>query len=258
MEYHVPSVDLSMRILRLLSRYKYQRCTLKQISDLLEANPTTCLRVLRTLARGDFVQFEPETKKYSLGPYLIPLGNRALALSGTVGLAVKELESICEATGLTTVLIQRLQDDTLVYIGSEEPLYEDVKITVSVGQQFAIERVAFGRCFIAFDGKSERDRFVQDRVVQSGLSQGEAQQITLRLEEIRYKGYVVSHGELTPGISSFTTPIFNRDGHVDFAFACLAMTSQCNTGMENSVVNTLLEKSRKLSELNGWDRSQFR
>ena len=241
-EYRAPSVELAMRILKLLSRYKYKSCSLKEISELLNSNAATCLRVLRTLAKDDFVSFHPETKKYSLGPYLIPLGNRAKELNGSASMAIAELKSVVELTGLTTVLIERLQDDHLIYIGSEEPSNEQVKISVSIGQQFAIDKVAFGRCFLAYDDEAGWER----------PNPSTLENLVQKLREIRERGYVVSHGELTPGISSFAAPIFDKTGHVQFVMACLAMTTQLSCEQEPKVIDALLEKTHKLSEWNNY------
>lgn len=254
MDYHVPSVALAMRILKLLSRYKYKSCSLKEISDLLDANTTTCLRVLRTLAREDFIQFNPKTKKYSLGPYLIPLGNRAMELNDSVATILRELKSIAERTGFTTVLIERLQDNHLIYIGSEEPPNDEVKISVSIGQQFPIGGVAFGRCFLAYDDEQQWRRLIQEGVLRSGEDAADSETLIQKLKEIREQGYAVSHGELTPGISSFAAPIFDKAGNVEFVLACLAMTSQLDQDQGLRAIEVLVEKTRKLSEWNGFQQ----
>ena len=257
MEYHVPSVALAMRILKLLSRYKYKSCSLKDISDLLHSNTTTCMRVLRTLAREDFITFDPETKKYSLGPYLIPLGNRAMELNDFMALAISELKSVAHLTGVTTVLIERLQDDHLIYIGSEEPPREEVKISVSIGQQFPIGAVAFGRCFLAYDDEEQWQRFIQAEIVRSTQnSAGGLDALIGKLKQIKAQGYAVSHGELTPGISSFAAPIFNKIGHVEVVLACLAMTTQLHSEQEHHIIEVLLEKTQELSEWNGYQHKQ--
>ncbi|GMA49827.1 IclR family transcriptional regulator [Alicyclobacillus contaminans] len=256
MEYHVPSVALAMRVLKLLSRFKYRRCSLKEISDLLQANPTTCLRVLRTLAREDFVRFHPETKKYSLGPYLIPLGNRAMELNDAVALFLSELRRVANATEFTTVLIERLQDNHLIYIGSEEAPNDDVKISVSIGQQFSIGSVAFGRCFLAYDDEAAWRKLADDGLLREVQSPDDLEKLASRLQTIRNQGYEVSHGDFTPGISSFSAPIFDKKGNVEFVLACLAVTSQVTPSQAERAVNVLVETTRRLSEWNGWQAAR--
>lgn len=256
-DYHVPSVELSMRILKLLSRYKYRSCSLKDISELMSTNKTTCLRVLRTLEREDFIKYDVETKKYSLGPYLIPLGNRALELNDFVASATSELKSVATETGFTTVLIERLRDDRLIYIASEEPPREEVKISVSIGQQFPIAGVAFGRCFLAYDEEREWHRFIQAGLVRyTPNSIVDADVFIQTLREIRENGYTISHGSLTPGVSAVAVPIFDKTGHVELVMASLAMTSQFDPEKEKMVAKVLVEKTQKLSEWNGYQNKR--
>lgn len=259
MAYEVPSVALAARILKLLSRYKYRDCTLTEIAERLSVSKTTCLRVLRTLEREDFVRFSAETKRCSLGPYLIPLGNRAAELNQRIASAMAELRVVAEKTGLTSVLVQRLRDDRLIYIASAEPPDVRVRITVSVGQQFPITGGAFGKCFLAYDEESEWRRwtagglkaFTPNTIV-------DPERFEKSLREVRRKGYAVTHAELTPGISAVAVPIFNRAGQVELVMACLAVTSQLNEEREQCAISQLRASAARLSEWSGYPISMER
>ncbi|GMA59917.1 IclR family transcriptional regulator [Alicyclobacillus fastidiosus] len=252
MDYYVPSVALSARMLKLLSRYKYRACSLTQISELTGANKTTCLRVLRTLEAEDLIKYDAQTKQYSLGQYLIPLGYRALQLNDSVSLATAELRSVASATGLTTVLIERLRDDHLIYIASEEPVGE-VHISVSIGQQFPIIGAGFGRCFLAYDDESLWPRWIEQGLVEyTPHSITDSQLFVSTLREIRRTGYHVSHGGLMQGVSSVAAPIFGKQGKVEWVMACLATTSELQAERAESVARKLVNKTQALSEWNGY------
>jgi DNA-binding IclR family transcriptional regulator len=255
-DYYVPSVALAMQILTMLSRYKHKSCSLKDISDLTGTNKTTCLRVLRTLERENFVRYDAETKKYSLGQYLIPLGNRAIQLNDSVALAASELKSVARETGMTTVLIERLHDHRVIYIASEEPLEEEVKISVSIGQKFPISGPGFGHCFLAYDDGEKWQELIEAGLVKyTANSIVDAKGFIEKLEQIRESGYSVSHGSLLPGISGVAAPIFGKSKKVEFVMACLAMTTQFETRpeIEERVIQILLDSTRKLSVWNGMD-----
>ncbi|MCL6632483.1 MAG: IclR family transcriptional regulator [Alicyclobacillus herbarius] len=252
MEYEVPSVALAARILKLLSRYKHKHCSLKEIAERLNTNKTTCLRVLRTLEREDFLKYDSETKKYSLGPYLIPLGKRASALNDFVSAAMAELAVVAEATGFTTVLVERLQDDRLIYIASEQPAHDHPTISVSIGQQFPLGGAAFGRCFLAFDDESEWQRFVERGMIRyTSHTEVEPEEFLASLREARRRGYTVSHGTLMQGITSIAAPIFGKSGRVELVMSSLAMTSQLDEETVAKTVRVLLEHTRRLSRQHG-------
>lgn len=256
MEYHVPSVALAVSILKLLSRYKYKSSTLTTISEKLETNKTTCLRVLRTLQQQDFVRYNEASKQYSLGPYLIPLGNRASEMINYIAVAKEELKVVSAKTGLTSVLIQRLQDQRLIYIASEEPVAQEVRITVSVGQQFPIVGAAFGKCFLAYDDEESWRPLLKKRVlVQSSAPSSNYSEWVVdpeyfrdSLAEVRARGYAISHGELTPGFSAVAAPIFGHNREVVLVVACVSLTPQLEpVESQRSVIETLLATSKKLS-----------
>lgn len=255
MKYHVPSVFLATRILKLLSRYKYKASSLTEITELTQMNKTTCLRVLRTLQQEDFVKYNPETKKYGLGPYLIPLGNRAKELNDSVSSAIAEMTTVAAETGSTAVLIERLPEDRFIFIASEEAHRQEVKISisVSVGQQFPVAGAGIGRCFLAYDSESVWRKLLEDGLTQyTPATIVDEDAFVENLRGIRQQGYAVSHGELTPGISAVAAPIFNKAGDVELVLACLATSSQFHRDYERKVVSVLLEKTKKLSEWNGF------
>jgi DNA-binding IclR family transcriptional regulator len=252
MEYHVPSVWLAAQVLKLLSRHKYKCCSLKDIAQKLDASPTTCLRVLRTLEAENFVQYDTETKKYSLGPYLIPLGNRAAELNDSVGRATAEIKHIASVTGFTTVLIQRW-DDRLVYIASVEPPSNGVRLSISVGQQIPMTSGAHGRCFLAFEDEAELKRLIGVglRPVTSE-SITDPQRFIEAVREVRHNGYAVSHGEIIPGFSAVDVPVFSKTGGVELVISSMYLTSQMAMDELSNLITLLVATSHKLSEWSGF------
>jgi len=253
LDYQVPSVALAARVLKLLSRHKYRQSTLTEIAERLGVNKTTCLRVLRTLEREDFVSYDPQSRRYSLGPYLIPLGARAADLNDVYAHALAELHQVAAHTGMTAVLVKRLRDDRVIYIGSAEPPGDGVRIAVSVGQQFPVYGAAFGRCFLAYDDES-----TWRRVLREGLKAYTPNSITDEeeyvrlLQEVREKGYAVSHGELWPGISAVAVPVFNQQNKVDLVLSCLTMTSVIQGEDVERAVKALKESAAKVSAWSGY------
>lgn len=256
MEYHVPSVALAAQVLKLLSRDKYKASTLKCIAQKLDASPTTCLRVLRTLEQEEFIHCDSETKRYSLGPYLVPLGNRAAELNDTVARAGREIKRIAAVTGLTTAVIQRW-DDRPVFIGAAQPPEEDGRLTrlsITVGQPTPLTSGAHGRCFLAF----EYDEAEWRRLTAAGLRQLTANTITdpeqfvEALREVRRDGYAISHGEFYAGTSAVDVPVFDAGGRVALVISCMYVTSQMSESHLAGVVDVLREAARKLSQWNGY------
>lgn len=254
MEYHVPSVALAARTLKLLSRQKYKRCSLKEIAEKLDASPTTCLRVLRSLEQEDFIRCDRETKRYSLGPYLISLGNRAAQMNDAVSRASGEIKRIAAATGLTTVLIQRW-DGRLVYIAKAEPPAERARFTllsIIVGQPTHQTIGAHGRCFLAYDDEAEWHRRIATGIPALTPSTiTDPQRFIEALREVRRNGYSISHGEFHYGTSAVDVPIFDDSGQIELVVSCMYVTSQMDEVYLAEVIGVLRAASHKLSEWSG-------
>jgi DNA-binding IclR family transcriptional regulator len=255
MEYGVPSVTLAAQALKLLSRHKYRSSSLKVIATKLDASPTTCLRILRSLEREDFVRYDRETRKYSLGPYLIPLGNRAAELNDAVARAAAEIRRVATQTGLTTALIQRW-DDRPIYIASAEPPADDIRFSrlgISIGQATPLTAGAHGRCFLAFDDEAEWQRHIAVgiRLMTSATITDPARFIET-LRQVQRQGYAVSDGEFHRGTTAIDAPVFDKLGRVVLVIASMCITSQLEERHLTEVVNTVRDAARRLSEWNGY------
>lgn len=253
MEYDAPAVTTSIRIMKLLSRYRHKSCSLKEISDLTQVNKTSCLRILRTLEREDFVKYDSKRKEYSLGPYLIALGSRALELNPMVAAAAAELAAVAAEVGLTTVLIRRISQDRAIYLASEHPPGNHPKISISIGQHVPLTGVSFGWCFLAYDSEADWQHFTDAGLVPyTPDSIVDPSTFAATLRAVRQAGYTVSHGSLTSGLSAVAAPIFNRSGQVELVVACLAMTSELDSAYESRVIKTLTASTERLSALHGF------
>jgi DNA-binding IclR family transcriptional regulator len=250
MDYHIPSVALAVRALKLLSRHKYQSCSLTDIAAKLEASPTTCLRVLRTLEADDLVRYDPDTKQYRLGAYLIPLGNRAAELNGVVASASAEIKRIAAHTRLTTVLIQRW-DDRMVFIASAEPPAEQVRLSIAAGQELPMTSGAHGRCFLAYEDDAEVRRLIGvgiRPVTPATITDPRRLLVTLR--EVRRNGYAISHGELAPGFSAVDVPILDAAGRAALVISSMYVSSQMDEDHLSDLIAVLRGVSRRLSARN--------
>lgn len=255
MEYTVPSVALAAQTLKLLSRHKYKSSSLTEIARKLQASPTTCLRVLRTLEREDFVCYDQETRRYSLGHYLIPLGNRAAELNDAVARATAEIRRVAAQTGLTTALVQRW-DDRPIYIASAEPPTEDIRfsrLSISIGQATPLTAGAHGRCFLAYDDESEWQRHIAAGLrPMTSVTVTDPERFVEILREVRRQGYAISDGEFHRGATAIDAPIFGKHGQVELVISSVCISSQLGKRHLAEVISAICAAARRLSEWNGY------
>lgn len=233
-KYEAPSVNKAAGILKLLSRYKYSSSSLGEISSALSINKSTCLRILKSLEEEKFVSYNPRTKQYSLGSYLVVLGSRAHEMTKYLNLSKLFLERLVQMTSLTAVLIDRVTDDRLIYISKEEP-NGNHRVNVSIGNQFPLTEVSYGMWFLAYMEEEERSLFLSKglrKVTPHTII--EKDQYLLKLKKGKECGYIVSVEEYAKGVIAISSPIFNNKGEVGLVIGCLGFSSMAKSEIEKA------------------------
>ncbi len=244
----VPSVEFAVRILDFLSRYKNRRSTLTEISQALAMSKSTCLRILRVLNENRFVHYDEETRKYSLGEYLVILGTRAAEFSDKLAVSLPVLKDLTGRTQLTSVLVEPAPHNRLVYIAKEEPDVS-VRINVAIGQYFPITGASFGKCFLAFMDGEEADRIIREVGIKQFTSRTitNADEFMENLKAVRRLGYAYSFEEHTQGVSAVAAPVFDFNGKVVMVVACLGTPALLNESSLPGIKDAVLDAARRIT-----------
>lgn len=227
-KYQVPILISTGEILQYLSRGKTSNSTLSEISTSLDINKTSCFRILRTLLEMNYVTYNESSKKYSLGPYLVLLGSRALDKIDYLSKAKKYLKNIAKETGFNSAIVQKVSDERLGFMAKEE-VENTPQVSISVGRQFPLTYTSFGKCYLAYNKEEER-RFL----FTSGLEQRTKNTITdideylKELDEVKKKGFALSYEEYLEGISVASAPVFDANGEVLLVLCCVGISVQLN------------------------------
>lgn len=244
----VPSVEFAARILDFLSRFKTSKSTLTEISRSLSISKSTCLRILRVLNEYRFVHYDEETRRYSLGEYLVILGTRASDFSDKLAVSRPHLKELCQRTNLTSVLVEPAPNNRLTYVAKEEPDI-NVRINVTLGQYFPITGASFGKCFLAFMDEKEADLIIRE----VGIKQFTTRTITNvaefkdNLKIVRRQGYAYSLEEHTQGVSAVAAPVFDVNGKVIMVVACLGTPVLLNDSNITGVKDAVMETAGKIT-----------
>ncbi|MDQ0269681.1 IclR family transcriptional regulator [Cytobacillus purgationiresistens] len=223
-KYNVPAVDSAFKILTLLSRKKFSKSNLTEIAKALSLTPTTCYRVLQKLEELSVIRYDQSSKRYSLGPYLVVLGERAKENILDLSVIEPYMEEITEETGLTSFLVNRIGQKKSTIISKVEA--EQFGINVSVGRHFSVVDGAYGKSLLAFMDEDESDELIRMNDGLRPLSEEEISNLKEELKEVREKGYAIAFGEYIEGIAGVAAPIFNNRETVEMSIALVGMTTQ--------------------------------
>jgi IclR family KDG regulon transcriptional repressor len=241
-KYLVPSVDVAMRVLSHLGRRRHQRETLPQLTEQLGVPRTTLMRVVKTLVHHGALMYEPAERVYTLGPTLMLLGQRAEAALSYIQLARDRLGPIAAETGWTAFLVHRIRFDHLTYVAKEDSP-RTLHVSVTLGQEFPLERGLFGRLFCAFLPEAECWRAAPNRMQDPAFRPS--------LEAVRRQGYAVAVEEQMPGVTGIAAPVFDHRGRPIMALAVVALAAAVTPEFAQSVGRRLREEGLRVTEAMG-------
>ncbi|MGW0810947.1 IclR family transcriptional regulator [Nonomuraea sp. NPDC002799] len=213
------SVSLE-RGLRILSAFTGSRSVLG-IADLARAaglNKSTTHRYVATLTKLEFVQQDPESRKYFLGPRAADLGFAAIDSMELAKVAGPLLQALADETGYT-VSMGLSDGPDVVYVdrrrsGRRSSLAMDLNL--HVGSRLPAYCTSMGKALLAFkDAAALRQILDRTDMARRGPKTiTNREQLTAALAKVRQSGVAVNDEELAPGLRSFAAPVRDRSGEV--------------------------------------------
>ncbi|MBS4210975.1 IclR family transcriptional regulator [Neobacillus rhizophilus] len=246
-KYSAPAVVQAFEILTFLGKPKNKKSTLTEISNGTGLNRSTCYRILQTLVTLKILLYNEETKKFSLGPYLIVLGNRASDLIDYMTIANDYMVKISRLSESTCSLIQRIGDEW-VYIEKTIP-NSPLSISINVGQRFSLNAGASGKLFLAYMPEEERNGIL-DRIGLKKYTQYttiERDKYISELAGIRNQGYAVSVNEHIEGITGLSFPIENKLGELEFVITVFIISHLKKEENFTQLINEIKQITKELS-----------
>ncbi|MBN2508698.1 MAG: IclR family transcriptional regulator [Spirochaetales bacterium] len=219
----VPAIAKADAIFSYLEKAK-SGAYLKEISADLKIPKSTAHRILTTLISLHYVELEPFSSKYTLGPKFLAIARtveKRISLSQTALPFMRELSSLL----METVKLSILRDDTVYVISSVESPRK-MKITVESGTVFAPHVGAAGKLLLAYCDKQERDRILSnplEKLTPNTITDKE--KLISVLTDIRNEGFARDREEETIGISALSFPVHDAAEHVTGAVSVPYLTA---------------------------------
>lgn len=224
----VPAVNAAVRILWYL--FEQRRSRAYHIANALGLNRSSCHGILKTLVTGGLLEFDPDSKSYSLGPVLLALGTEALQASRYIEVARPLLERWVADTQFTVGLARVLPDRDFLIVDRVEGT-RNIRVTVSIGERFPLAAAALGKAYLAWLPAAEATALLTGLklppfTTNSITSQG---QYVAELEKVRGQGWSSSVHEYYGGTNAVAAPVFGLHGEVVLVVCSLAADTDMTT-----------------------------
>ena len=238
------------RALQILSAFSFeiQELALVELSNILNLSKSTVYRLASTLIKSDFLRYNEDSKKYSLGLKLFELGGVVAASFSLRKTASPYLDKLRAQLG-KTVFLGIFQEDEVVYIDKREDLRNPIRFSSEIGRRRPPYFGMLGQLLMAFLPDEEVDRVLKNNPLKpiTKKSITTKKEFKKRLREIRRLGFCVDKEEAIDGISGISSPIMNHNGNVIASLGVAFISSSEDSEGVSEKTNVVCETARRIS-----------
>lgn len=221
--------------------------SVSELAAMTGFNVSTAHRLMQTLVRRSYVEQDPTTKAYVLGPRLLELGSaytRSLDLIGAARPRIEELRDLAGETVHLAILSGRDVVEICTAAGRQA-----VTVAMGAGRRDPAHCTATGKVLLASQSESEIERFF----AAGPLNAATPKSITTRkaflaeLQRARKAGYAIDDEELCADVCCVGVPILNRSGRPMAALSLAMPKARFRAGNVESFVKMLRDSSVRIS-----------
>ncbi|MFJ8542409.1 IclR family transcriptional regulator [Streptomyces sp. NPDC093586] len=182
-----------------------------EMSRRLGLSTSTTHRLARTLLSADFLEQDPRTARYRLGPAVTELGRLSYHQRG-LHLAAPELADLADRTGATADLALRSGPYAVIVAGGS--------VTPRTGLRRPLHSTALGKVLLAWPRPGEGGaeslpalRAFTDRTIVR------RDRLEAELRQVRAERYALNDGESAQGVRTIAVPVLDHVESARFALA---------------------------------------
>lgn len=211
--YSIKSVAKALRILRAFTAERPE-WGVTELSRLLGMHKSVVHRLLLTLEEGGFLQQDPITQQYRLGPAIAEVASAFFRALPLLREGTPVLQALVDRFGHSGGLTVLDQGEALYLAAAEGPAA--IKVVVRVGGRRPAHAVASGKVLLASLPESDVRAVLRDRGM-TGLTTNtitDPARLLRELDEVRTRGYAINDEESIVGMMAIAAPVHDFRGKV--------------------------------------------
>jgi DNA-binding IclR family transcriptional regulator len=247
--YIIQSVAKALELLNTLADSEASELGLVEISELMDSNPSSTFRLLATLETYNYVEQNPDNRKYHLGLMCLRLGNIVLDQNDIREQAIPVLSALRDQFK-ETVHLARLLDTEVVYIEKLVSLLPIGILGTQPGERAPAHCTALGKVMLAYQPQDQVRQLYADKTLSQRTPHTitSIDQLIADLGKIRARGYALDCQEHDLGIKCVAIPIWGHNRHVIAAISISGPVERINGLIaERDLIPTLKESGQEVS-----------
>lgn len=219
---------------------------LTEIARKAQFDKATTRRLLLELAENGYVEQDPESRTYALGPALQVLGRIREERFPLVRIVQPLLRDLAERTGETVHATEYCAGE-LASIWSEESLKAS-RVILEKGMKLPLHATASGHAFLAASTDAFVDKICKRNLGRfTGTTPTEAGSLRELVEQARLRGYSQSNQSFEDGVSSVASAIVDGKGKPIGTLAIAMPSSRMNAQIAAEFGNIVRESAAEAS-----------
>ncbi len=206
------STEKALKILMSFTPHNHEMGTL-ELSKKLGIHKSTVSRLLHLLKDYDFLEQNPDTKKYILGRSAAEIGNAVIKSLNTniVALAQPHLNALSAAVGESVAL--EVLSGVQVVLAHQVEGQQHIRFSFTLGEQTPLHVAAGAKAILAFSEPGFVDRCLKKKLTRFTPNTVSSKKRYLEvLDEVRKTGIAFDKGERYEDVWAMGAPIFGHDG----------------------------------------------
>ena len=241
----IKSVDRALSVFESLSRY--QSVSLSELAANTGQTPPTIYRILHTLEKRGFVDFDAEEQVWSIGPTAFTVGSRFLRRTTLVEKARPILRKLMQATGETAnVGIER--HGHVLYLTQVET-DENIRAYFPQGTLSPLHVSGIGKVILSYMDKEQIRHWQGEHKLVSWTDNTitTVEELHAELEEVRKRGFAMDDEENSYGMRCFAAPVFDNSGEVVAGISVSGPTSRIKREAITALSNSVIDAANQLT-----------
>jgi DNA-binding IclR family transcriptional regulator len=207
---------------------------------------TTALRLAKTLEAEGFLSSDPETGKYSLGPFVHDISYVLRSDAHLAWMATPHMERLAEIVGASAGLTVWSGDGPLCIAHSPSP--RPFAHMMTVGRRLHDMASGHAKVLLAFGPESRRARYlarpIEPRTPYTTIDSNRARE---EFEQIRVEGVARDLQGHTLGVVALAAPVWDSNDHVRASLSIVMSEAEYGLGDDRVWVQALKQIAADIS-----------
>ena len=246
----IQSLARGLKILDILGQAQ-DGVSITELAETLGVDKGSASRLVATLVNFGYAEKDEQTRRFHLGPQVVPLSRSVLARLSMREVAKPFLHQLMERTGECVHLAVPAQGKVLYVDQVESPA--TLRVNAQVGTMNPLHCTALGKALLAF-GDLEMPNPRSESFTPHTLT--DPNQLRKNLEQVRAQGYAVDDEEFDLGVRCIAVPVFDFRGKAAASIGISGPATRVTTERLPELAAIVVEIGKALSERMSFIRAE--